>query len=304
VDAAGDVYVVDHGNHRVQKFEGNILTAQGPGNWHEASTWNRSRVPATTEDVVLGAGATVTLEGSAQCRSLDVRQGATLIIPSSGTSLAAEAAGTEGIALTADAMVSIKGTMRQTKPVDNADVAFLEIRNSAGTSTLYRGVGIHSFSDLGDVTVTIKGLSPGEYCTTTGAASPAYARRCFWIAATADLPAIVRLWAAGDELSSIAEGDLSVYHHVGGGIWTELLDSRATGTDGSGYFYAQGQTAGFSAFLLGEAGNGPTALTLQDLNARPGSHGALGLLALSGLALTGLALVALARLIARRNTAL
>jgi hypothetical protein len=69
------------------------------------------------------------------------------------------------------------------------------------------------------------------------------------------------LWALTNELNDIAEGDLAVFRNISGGAnWSELASTN--GNDGGSYRYAEGTTPGFSDFLLGTSGNGPTAVTL------------------------------------------
>jgi hypothetical protein len=67
-----------------------------------------------------------------------------------------------------------------------------------------------------------------------------------------------------------------------------LTTNRATGNDGGSYSFAEGDTPGFSAFLLGQTGGGPSAIGLQSFTARDAAQGAatrLFALALSGLLL-------------------
>jgi hypothetical protein len=122
-------------------------------------------------------------------------------------------------------------------------------------------------SDLGEVTVTVRELNPGEYCTEAGAGSPAYAQRCFRIEAAGG-PGLVRLWGLSDELNGIAESSLVVYHYVGDATWEELVTNGSNGNDGGSYVYAEGDTPSFSAFLLGETGSAPVAITLSGLEAK------------------------------------
>jgi len=51
------------------------------GNWSVASTWDLNAVPQATDDVVIAAGTTVTVDSNAQCRQLTIEQGGTLVIP-------------------------------------------------------------------------------------------------------------------------------------------------------------------------------------------------------------------------------
>jgi hypothetical protein len=140
----------------------------------------------------------------------------------------------------------------------------------------------------------------GEYCTTTGGSSPAYAGRCYEITPTTDGAAQVRLWALTSELNGIAQADLAVYRNnpVGSATWVELTTNASTGNDVSGsYTYAQADTPGFSHFLLGQSGQAPTAVTLLTLRASSATPFR------SGQYLVGLALllIAAAMLLLRRR---
>jgi hypothetical protein len=136
--------------------------------------------------------------------------------------------------------------------------------------TQYRGLLIDSTAngqDLGAVSVGVRELNIGEYCSFTGSGSAAYARRCYEITPASQpiLDVQVRLYArTADELNGVAEGDLAAFRHSTS--WVELTTNRSTGNIGV-YSYAQGDTPGFSDFLLGETGNGPTAVTLSSFSA-------------------------------------
>jgi surface protein len=165
------------------------------------------------------------------------------------------------------------GALQEERSVNNANVPFLEIRNSDSSMVKYRGVEVDTAANLGNTVVTVRAVdtAAGEYCTDTGAASPDYAERCYIITPTTNGAAMVRLWALTSELNGILEGDLSVYRHTGTSTWGALTTNRLTGNDGGSYSYAEGDTAGFSAFLLGDANNEPTAVTLSNIAAQSSS---------------------------------
>ncbi len=159
------------------------------------------------------------------------------------------------------------GTLEEARTVNNATVPFLEISNSGNDTVKYRGVDVVTTANLDNTTVTVRAVDSGagEYCTDTGAASPAYAERCYTITPTTNGAAKVRLWALTSELNGILETDLSVYRDTGPSTWGELTINRLFGNDLGSYSYAEGDTAGFSAFLLGQTGNNPTAVTLSNI---------------------------------------
>jgi hypothetical protein len=160
------------------------------------------------------------------------------------------------------------GTLQQTQAVgSNTTVDFLQIEDSS-MSVEYRGATIDTTNDLGNVMVSVEAVDQvgGEYCTTDGGTSPAYAGRCFEITATnKNLPADITLYALTSELNGILTADLEVYRFVSPNrvLLTQLL---TPGTIGN-YSFASATTPGFSHFLLGGA-NAPTAVTLQSFSAQ------------------------------------
>jgi trimeric autotransporter adhesin len=172
------------------------------------------------------------------------------------------------------AVYHIGGTLRQTRPVNDASVPFLLIDDGAA-NVKYRGVHLDTTgdaTDLGDVTVSVRAINRavGEYCTTDGDSSPLYAERCYQITPTIDGPALLRLWALTSELNGINTTDLAVYRNfpAGGVSWVKL----AGGSPGvlGNYSYAEANTPGFSHFLLAHQDNGPTAVSLQQIQAQSG----------------------------------
>jgi hypothetical protein len=177
------------------------------------------------------------------------------------------------------------GALQQTQVVNNNTVNFLQI-----SGTKYRGVDLTSANDLGDVTVTIETVEPGG-CTDDGAASPAYATRCYRIEPANDNAAAVRLWALTSQLNGLSEASLNVYHYDGAD-WQPLTANASTGNDGGNYSYAQADTPGFSDFLLGGT-TGPTAVTLASLEAQP--QATIPLLPIGLALLTGAAVLVIKR---------
>jgi hypothetical protein len=95
----------------------------------------------------------------------------------------------------------------------------------------------------------------------------------------------VRLWALTSELNGIDEDDLAVYRHSGSSTWTPAnADTRLTGSSGA-YSYAEGVVPGFSAFLLGNVNEAPTAVSLQSIMATtPNGQGGIIILLVALLA--------------------
>lgn len=225
-------------------------TSMATGNWSQGQNWDYGAFTQSVDVRITGAH-TITLDGSTNFNSLTIDLGSQFIL-AAGNQLSVETALTNNGSLTQHKLVGGTG-----------NVAFLEIPNSAATAILYRGVEISGGNNLGVVAVTVRELNTGEYCTDTNNSSPPYARRCYTITPSNNLPATVRLYArTSDELNGIPEGNLAVFRFVGG--WNPLT-TPITGNDGGAYSYAQGDTPGFSAFILGQAGTAPTAIGLSQL---------------------------------------
>ena len=153
------------------------------------------------------------------------------------------------------------GAVQQTQIVSNSSVNFLQISGSA-----YRGVDLTTANNLGSTTVVIT-TTAGDGCTTSGSGSPAYATRCYEITPANNLPATVRLYALTDtQLNGLNQANLHIHHYIAG-TWQQLTLNASNGSASGGYSYAQADTSGFSAFLLGGPA-GPTAVTLTALNAQ------------------------------------
>jgi hypothetical protein len=285
----------------------------GDNNWSTAANWSGDAVPGATDDVYFDGTSTkdslIDAGFGGAVANVHISSAYTGII-TFGRSLAVsnnyrQDGGTVVVdpahAFTVDGSFTHSGgTLQETRTVGaSSTVTFLQIRDSGNTTDKYRGVDLDttsSGSNLGSVTVSIRAVdtSAGEYCTSTGASSPPYARRCFTITPTNALPARVTLWALTGEVPDAVTSP-SIYRH-NGGTWQELANIT-TGTSGS-YTWVSGDTPGFSAFLIAQAGGGgnaPTAVTLEAVRAHaPRATRALPL-AGAGIILLGSAFIVLKR---------
>ncbi|MBN1888445.1 MAG: hypothetical protein JW850_10660, partial [Thermoflexales bacterium] len=220
------------------------------GNWSTPATWEGNVTPGASDIVTISTATTVTVDADTQCHTLTIEPGATLVIPA-------------GVALTVTSGVVNQGRLLQVQAVNNGHAAFLEIGDGGGL-VHHRGVEIDTPNDLGTVTVTLRALGNGEYCTTTGGGAPAYARRCFEIETTRAATASLRLWALQSEISPTVITP-AIFRHSGD-TWVELTDNTAIGIDDD-YQYVQADTPGFSHFLIGQSGHAPTAVSQRELGA-------------------------------------
>lgn len=165
-------------------------------------------------------------------------------------------------------VINTGAVFQQTRPVNSADVPFLEI-SDGGSNVKYRGAEINTTgtgANLGGVTVRIRVIdtTAGEYCTQQGPNSYLYNRRCYEITATTDGAANLQLWYLFTERAGGSANQMGIFRDTtGNGGWV-LLNNRTTGSGDSGaYRFATGDTPGFSHFLTANAGYAPTAVTLQ-----------------------------------------
>ncbi len=213
------------------------------GAWGADNTWTGSAVPVADDAVTITSGTAVTLDVDAQCNRLTVEPGATLIIP-------------DGVSLAVREVVDNQGTLRQTRTVNNNHATFLDMADVYGVAR-YRGVEISTPNNLGQVTVTVRVPGFGEYCTATGAVSPAYARRCVEITAQHNVSATVRLWASAADMNGLDNPRLFRYVTS---QWERLDLNAATGVAGR-YTYVEATTPGFSHFLMAQNTPAPTSVT-------------------------------------------
>ncbi|MBU0494361.1 MAG: hypothetical protein KKB13_21130 [Chloroflexi bacterium] len=248
---------------------GDRVASDASGNWHAAATWAGDAVPGQADGVTIAAGTTVAVNANAQCTHLTVAPGATLVVLA-------------GVELTVTEGLVNQGTIQQMHIVNNDSVAF-EIGDAGRGLVHYRTAEVSTTNDLGSVTVSVRALAGGETCV-AGQQPGACAQRCFEITAqNSASAATVRLWTLADELGGVTAP--AVFRRVAL-TWVELTDNASTGVQGS-YVYAEADTPGFSYFLLGESGSGPTAVSLSAFGTRAGQPfmWGLGLLLAAGLAL-------------------
>jgi hypothetical protein len=268
----------------------NCVRSAETGNWEVGSTWLDGVVPGVNDRVCIEDGHTVTMNGGAAIEQLGVFTGGTLDLSTH--------------TLTVETSVSNAGTLRQTRTVDGNSIEFLHIQDEDGEVTQYRGVmldaSVNGGSNLGNVTVAVRELGVNEYCTANLENSDPYVKRCFDI--TTDNPPVndvlLRLYArTGTSLNGIAPEELIVFRNFpeGGPNWVGLFDGLVRGAvDGGLYVYAEGDTPGFSAFLLGDPEFSPTAVTLHTLTAHSATNSLLIFIVI------GLLMLAIIGLLARR----
>jgi len=148
-------------------------------------------------------------------------------------------------------------------------------------------VDITTLNNLGAVTVSVKALDEGEFCTAANATSAAYAARCFGIEVSKQAVSTVRLWTLSSEMDGVTRP--GVFRYVSPN-WLELTANANAGTQGV-YSYAEAQTPSFSHFLIADSGTGPTAVKLREISTTSGQSPWVPLLAFIFALCTGLAVL-------------
>ena len=224
-----------------------INTWEGPanGDWFVAGNWSKGIGPTAVTTVTIPTGSSPRLSGDAIIGSLHIQS--------------------EGQLDMGDHSLTVRGNLtnagsfiQRQEAAAGVFVEFLHLQNSAG-ETIYRGVDITPAVNLDEVTVSLREINPdaGEACTGDLASAP-YALACYEISATNTGGATLRLWARADQLGEIELDELTIYR-FDNGVWNPLTTTNS-GTDG-GFVFAEAETPGFSAFLLGGY-VAPTVVTL------------------------------------------
>lgn len=254
-------------------------------NWNNAGNWSANTIPSSVSNVIIPSRGTTRLTAPASAGCLLVEREATLDLNTADLAIFSQ--------------FENNGTLVQTRSVTGgleASAEFFHFVNNQGT-TIYRGIDIATTDNLGDVTARLRAIDTanGEFCTSDGPLSPAYAERCFEIAPTNPGSATLTLWAGLDELQGIPVAILSVYRYAGGGVWEKMDVNALTGVNGN-FAFATADVPGFSHFLLGDADNAPTAVEFGKISAQTDSFGPLVFLA------TLVLLIFLTGLAAKRTT--
>jgi hypothetical protein len=137
-------------------------------------------------------------------------------------------------AATVDGAVTNHGTLRQTKAAPaGVTTDILHIRTSAGTADAYLGVAITPASNMGDVTVAIKGNQTGG-CNS----EDSLIHRCFDIAPATSASATVRFWYLNSERNGYEPANMQVWHWDGDSWEAQDNGGEVRGTVG-GYEYVE-----------------------------------------------------------------
>ena len=251
------------GNVSVETGGSLALTTSGMVSVNVSGNWTNSGTLTTgTSSVTFNKTGTATYGGSTTTtfNNVTINAGTTLDLG--------------GNTFNVNGSVINNGALKQMKPVDGsvtpATVEFLYFG-----ADKYHGVEIATSTNLGDVTVSIKGNQNPD-CT-TGPGS--FVKRCFGISTTATpATANVKYWFTVDELNGIDLARLNVYHWATATGWT-ALGNDGTGSAGSDSYVQVNNVSSFSPFVLSTdlpTGPAPTAVYLASFTvARAGDHNVL-----------------------------
>lgn len=197
---------------------------------------------------VTGAGTVTLGDSAAVSNNLTIATGSTLALGAYD--------------LTVDGAVTNNGALAQTKTVNAANTAFLNLKNKAGTADKYFGAAIDpGAGNMGSTTVKVSG---NQLC----AGAHAGVKRCFDLAPTAPQTAAVTFYYTEAERSGANASNLLVYHWNGSTSAWDLQGGTTTrGGSGDSQWARVTGVAAYSPFALNS--DSPLAVALSTLTARP-----------------------------------
>ncbi len=215
------------------------------GNWTNNGTFTHNN-----RTVTFNGGGTSTYGGSSTTtfNNLTVNAGTTLDV------------GTNTL-FNADGTVTNNGTLKQTRNVNNATVAFLNIKNSAGTTDKYFGVQIATTNNLGSTVVSVSG---NQVCSQ---ANGYPVKRCFNVTPATQASADIKFYYQQTEMQGQAYNTLNVwnYHSSAWNAVTRGGDSGSCGINAINCYVQGNSISTYSPFALKVTS--PQAVTLADFSA-------------------------------------
>jgi hypothetical protein len=146
-------YSFDEKNDRASKVFAKTSVASGP--WNSTATWGGGAIPGTSDDVIIDAGTTVTVDANSASNSLTINSGGALNF--SGTSdLEVDRDFTNNGSFTAGSgTVSFKGTINGTIS-GSSPTSFNTVIINKGTDLSYvvEANGTAAISNTGDIIIT------------------------------------------------------------------------------------------------------------------------------------------------------
>ncbi len=236
-----------------------MYTSIAAGNWSDLNNWrgHPPALPTAADDVIIAAGAPITVDTPSACANLTIEYGAELTIPT-------------GLTLTVEATAVNSGALTHVWDVNGGVPARLAHLLNSGGEPVYHGILVAAAGNMGLVTTTIRGR---QACTTAGIDDTV--NRCFNIT-----PAIVPgdgvtltfYFAASEIPFEQTCATLEVYHHDGT-TWSAALSRDLTyGLDGRDcstepYSIRVTGVTDFSPFAL-RSGGAPAAVRKLAARAR------------------------------------
>ncbi len=165
--------------------------------------------------------------------------------------------------MTAEGVVTNRGTLRQSKNTTSGVVEFLRIKNASGANTLYAGVDIAPSGSMGNTAVSVK----GEQDCDPGAAG---VQRCYDITPTAALASDITFYYNANEANGV---NTPAPYHWNGTLWESLLSGQC-GACGTTFFVTALGVSAYSPFMVRD-NTPPLAVTLADFTGQMLSDHAL-----------------------------
>lgn len=168
--------------------------------------------------------------------------------------------------LTLEGTVVNQGALAQTRTVNAASTAFLNLKNGAGSVDKYMGAVINPGSaSMGSTTVTIWG---NQLCPMASVG----AKRCFDISPTIQQNATITFYYTEAERNGVNNADMSVFHW-NGSLWNQESGATTRGGSGDSQWVQVTDVLSYSPFSLNDGS--PTAVTMADFTGRDNGDGSV-----------------------------
>ena len=236
-------YFGERDDHSVKNFA--PITSLTDGNWSHPSIWAGGQVPGSSDDVIIDAGTTVTVDVNSAANNITINNGGTLNFPGSSDLDIYGDFTNDGTFTAGTGTVSFKGAISATIS-GSSNTAFNNIIANKGNdlSSVLEANGSGAISNTGNITLT-----NGLLQLTSGT---------FQFKSDPLIPASAGLWINGATLNSAAS---FTYHNNGlikvttGTANFGTSSGNDLGTGGGGELEIDGGNVNVSGSLINTAGN-------------------------------------------------
>jgi subtilisin family serine protease len=238
---------------------GKVWNGSQSDDWHAASNWSPSGVPASDDDVTIPKTSRdpVVSTDDAAANNLRTERGAVLDL------------GTRE--LTVEGLLTNEGTLVQTQSVqDGKTTQFLRIMDQSGNETKYYGLDITPtnttnasiFAETAAATSVTVAVAGEQYCA--GRASGV--KRCYEVESSSQLEATVRFYFREAERNGMWVDDLKAYRLAGDWLQEPGPYSRGDEDPTEGIYVQAQKVDEFSRFALDTRADGRSVIYMPFIN--------------------------------------